>query len=176
MHLLDEEAQRWYCCKDDKMYFAKEQRWAVGASDVWVPILWLVGILFLGILGFIYSFLYSPAPSLLGWFLGLLGLIGATIYVYSSSKRFGIEGGRAIITFLFAIVGLPLYSYELHKLRKAQQAGLVRILVEPTAKPQQSVNGRQVADVVKPTKFCRECGAKIPRDSTYCEECGANLG
>jgi ribosomal protein L40E len=24
-------------------------------------------------------------------------------------------------------------------------------------------------------KFCRECGAKIPRDSTYCEECGARL-
>jgi len=25
------------------------------------------------------------------------------------------------------------------------------------------------------TKYCRECGAKIPRDSTYCEECGARL-
>jgi len=26
------------------------------------------------------------------------------------------------------------------------------------------------------TKFCRECGAKIPRDSTFCEKCGANIG
>ena len=24
-------------------------------------------------------------------------------------------------------------------------------------------------------KFCRECGAKIPRDSNFCEECGAQL-
>jgi len=28
----------------------------------------------------------------------------------------------------------------------------------------------------KGTKFCRECGAKILRDSMYCEECGARLG
>lgn len=25
------------------------------------------------------------------------------------------------------------------------------------------------------TKYCRACGAKIPRDSTYCEECGKKL-
>ena len=24
-------------------------------------------------------------------------------------------------------------------------------------------------------KFCRECGAKIPRDSVFCEECGSKL-
>ena len=58
---------------------------------------------------------------------------------------------------------------------KAQQTGQVRTFVEPTAKPQPSVDCRQVADVVKPTKFCRECGAKIPRDSTYCEKCGTRL-
>lgn len=29
--------------------------------------------------------------------------------------------------------------------------------------------------VMVDTKFCRNCGAKIPRDSTYCEECGTNL-
>jgi len=32
------------------------------------------------------------------------------------------------------------------------------------------------AQPVPSTKFCRECGVKIPRDSTYCEECGKNLG
>jgi len=26
------------------------------------------------------------------------------------------------------------------------------------------------------TKFCRFCGAKIPRDSKFCEECGTSLG
>ena len=25
------------------------------------------------------------------------------------------------------------------------------------------------------TKFCRECGGRIPRDSMYCEECGKRL-
>ena len=24
-------------------------------------------------------------------------------------------------------------------------------------------------------KFCRECGAKIPRESKHCEECGTRL-
>jgi hypothetical protein len=31
------------------------------------------------------------------------------------------------------------------------------------------------AQPIPPTKFCRECGASIPRDSKYCKECGASL-
>ena len=31
------------------------------------------------------------------------------------------------------------------------------------------------AQPVSPTKFCRFCGAKIPRDSTFCEECGGKI-
>ena len=31
------------------------------------------------------------------------------------------------------------------------------------------------APMKKTTKFCRECGVKIPRDSKYCEECGEKL-
>jgi len=31
------------------------------------------------------------------------------------------------------------------------------------------------SDTIKPTKFCRRCGAKIPRDSKYCEECGGGM-
>ena len=40
-----------------------------------------------------------------------------------------------------------------------------------------SVRGRVAEDrrdMTISTKFCRECGAKIPRDSMYCEECGAS--
>jgi hypothetical protein len=29
--------------------------------------------------------------------------------------------------------------------------------------------------MIPPTKFCRYCGAKIPRDSKFCEDCGAKL-
>jgi ribosomal protein L40E len=32
------------------------------------------------------------------------------------------------------------------------------------------------SDAKKKTKYCRECGATIPRDSTFCEKCGAKLG
>jgi membrane protease subunit (stomatin/prohibitin family) len=31
-------------------------------------------------------------------------------------------------------------------------------------------------EVSFPTKFCQECGAKIPRTAKFCPECGANLG
>jgi hypothetical protein len=132
----------------------------VGEGAVWTPIVFL-GLMIL--LGWVF-----------GWILGLVLLLAATLYVHYDAKKHGVES-HAWLTLLFAIIGLPLHANELHKLRKAQQAGLVRTLAEPTAKPQPSVNGRQVADVVKPTKFCRECGANIPRDSKYCEKCGTRL-
>jgi len=31
------------------------------------------------------------------------------------------------------------------------------------------------ATVISATKFCRQCGAKIPCDSKFCEECGAKI-
>ncbi len=38
----------------------------------------------------------------------------------------------------------------------------------------QFISGRE-AVVQTATMFCRECGAKIPRDSRFCKECGAKL-
>lgn len=35
---------------------------------------------------------------------------------------------------------------------------------------------KKSAESKKKTKYCRECGASIPRDSTFCEKCGAKLG
>jgi hypothetical protein len=176
MKLLDEEKQRWYCYKDDEVYFAKEQRWAgheavvpavqkppappVGELDVWVPIVWLVGTIFLGFFS---------------WVLGLFGLIGATIYVYYDAKKFGIGASRAALTFLFAIIGLPLYAYDLHKLRKAQQTGQLGTSVEPTTPATTPSVAQEASATSPPTNFCRNCGAEITRDSTYCEECGNRL-
>lgn len=193
MKLLGESADgklgdRWYCRKDDELYFPKEQHWGVyqavvpavpvvqkppappvGEFAVWVPIVWLVGMIFLGLF--------------FSWVGGLLGLVGATIYVHYDAKKYGVES-QAALTLLLAIIGLPLYANELHKLRKAQQTGQVPTLVAAdapsvTAKPQPSVSGNVVAedhgDKTKPTKFCRKCGAKISRDSKYCEECGTEL-
>jgi len=46
--------------------------------------------------------------------------------------------------------------------------------VIPTAETSSAVAPTTVMPAM-PTKFCRFCGAKIPRDSMYCEECGAKL-
>jgi ribosomal protein L40E len=135
----------------------------VGEFDVWIPVLLLVAMILLG------SF---------QWLLGLFALIAATIYVHYNSKKFGIEGGRSIITLLIAVIGLPLYAYDLHKLRRAQQRGQLRTVIEPARPPMATGTGQQapIAPTISPsTKFCRECGAKIPRDSIFCEECGAKV-
>jgi len=147
--------------EEDTAHIAKRPAPPVEESDVWVPILWLVGMIFLGVVS---------------WILGLLGLIGATIYVYYNAKKFGIGGGGyAVITLLLAIIGLPVYAYELHKLRKNQQTGQVGTLVQPTVPTTTPSVAQQAPATSPPTKFCRACGAKIPRDSIYCEECGTSL-
>jgi ribosomal protein S27AE len=44
--------------------------------------------------------------------------------------------------------------------------------ISPSTEPSKA---KAVAKVVSKTKFCRECGAPIPRDSKFCEECGTKL-
>ena len=133
----------------------------VGESDVWVPILLLVAMFILG---------------LFSWILGLLVLIVATVYVHYDSKKFGVGGGRSLVVFVFAIVGLPLYAYDLHKLRKTQEAQPPAIVQpsQPAATIQLSATVGETLPTAS-TKFCHQCRARIPRDSKYCEECGAKL-
>jgi len=76
---------------------------ASSQPNAWVPILWLVAIL----LG-----------SLVFWLAGPVLLVIATIWVYFDSKKRGVGGSPWLVTLLFAIVGLPMYAYELHKVRK----------------------------------------------------------
>jgi len=134
---------------------------------VWVPILWLVAIL--------------AGGYLFGIFGGLVLLVAATIYVYYNSKKFGVKGSRWLLTLILAIVGLPLYAYELHKLRKTQIAHRQTTLVEPALRPatasiqEQAPIMTERSTVIPSMKFCRFCGAKIPRDSKFCEECGAKV-
>jgi hypothetical protein len=40
---------------------------------------------------------------------------------------------------------------------------------------QASRQGEVKRSALSPTKFCRYCGAEIPRSSKFCEECGKNL-
>jgi hypothetical protein len=80
---------------------------AVSELDIWKPILFLFGIIFLG---------------MVNGLLGLVALVGASAWVYYDAKKYGVGGPGAlvIVTFLAAIVGLPLYAYRLHQLRKGQ--------------------------------------------------------
>jgi len=114
--------------------------------------------------------------GLFHWILGLLGLVGAAIYVYYNARKFGIGGGGyAALTFLLAMIGLPVYAYELHKLRKNQQTGQVGTLVRPTVPTTTPRVTQQASAISPPTKFCRNCGVRILSDSKFCEECGAKL-
>jgi hypothetical protein len=126
----------------------------VGELDVWTPIFYLGLMIFLG--------------WVFGWILGVVLLVAAALYVHYDAKKYGIES-HVWLTLLLAIVGLPLHANELHKLRKAQQA---KKTWAGTGAPAATEG---LSGMEKPTKFCRRCGAKIPRDSTYCEECGARL-
>jgi hypothetical protein len=46
---------------------------------------------------------------------------------------------------------------------------------KPLETPAERLGTVRGTQQVKPMMFCRECGAKIPRDSVFCEECGARL-
>jgi len=84
----------------------------VSEFDVWIPILWLVVILFCGSLS---------NPRVPGWAGGFTMLSLATIWVYYDSKKRGMKNEFWIATLLLAVIGLPWYAHKLHKLRKTQQ-------------------------------------------------------
>jgi len=62
-----------------------------------------------------------------------------------------------------------------------ESAGVIRreeFIRDYRGEPARVVASTTVASAApmrKITKFCRECGVKIPRDSKYCEECGKKL-
>ena len=67
---------------------------------------------------------------------------------------FTLQAAILVLVVACPIVGILLYN------RRKQS---VKTTMKPT--PAKAVG----------SKFCRECGASIPRDSTFCEECGKKL-
>jgi hypothetical protein len=67
-----------------------------------VPILWLMAIFAAGLI--------------FGFVGGLIITVAATVWVYSDSKKQGVDESLWVVTLLFAIVGLPLYAYRLHQI------------------------------------------------------------
>jgi hypothetical protein len=145
MDLRDPDKLTWFCRKDDTTFATQRVQGTsrpvppVGEFEVWIPVLWLVAII------------------LLGYYLGLLGivvLICATIYVHYNSKKFGIGGSKALITLLFAVIGLPLYAYDLHELRgrQASQPETDHLISAPAVRPAEPVTVLTEQTVATPSR------------------------
>lgn len=83
----------------------------------------------------------------------------------------------ALMLFIIGVAGIMIAIVLLQPDRKRQALErppleLAKPVTMPTITP--SVT-QQRSEVSPPTKFCRKCGARIPRDSMFCEECGAKL-
>jgi ribosomal protein L40E len=133
----------------------------IRSVDVWVPLVWLAALLVVGVMA--------------GLLFEAVAIVAGAIYVYYNSKKFGIRGWYWLLALVFALLGLPLYAYELNKLRKMQQTALAGTFAQPiisTATPSVTQEASATSSL---TKFCRNCGARIARDSVFCEECGAKL-
>jgi hypothetical protein len=72
----------------------------------------------------------------------------------------------AIVAVASIIIGaLLVYAIAFHRPRPSQPPPAKAIEPESSKLTSQGLS----------TKFCRACGAKIPRDSIFCEECGTRL-
>ena len=83
------------------------------------------------------------------------------------------------IQLVVAVVLLCLVASALGLRQRTRRKKPASDTEEPVAvtdfeKPSEISPDRNQMAVVD-TKFCRNCGAKIPRDSTFCEECGKSL-
>jgi len=107
-------------------------------------------------------------------------------YSYVAKTRTEFAEGSLIfqiITMVFMVVGLigfllvvvsvfRLIEPETSTSAKLQANQPVRPGFETIKKPPELA---KEATKIRPTKFCRQCGAKTPRESTFCEECGTKL-
>jgi len=100
--------------------------------------------------------------------------------------RYGFWGPPSeyvILTFLIACIALLWAAALTTKVSRTWQPTPTLAVaptlpmpepVRPTAETSEAVAPSTVM-LATPTKFCRYCGAKIPRDGMYCGECGTRL-
>jgi len=99
-----------------------------------------------------------------------------TSYSYTSTTRvctispYASSQGGSIALILGAVVLAGIFLFYFGRTRQTNpeiasaSQPLSKHKVEPKKEAAKSM-----------TKFCRECGTKIPRDSLFCEKCGATL-
>jgi hypothetical protein len=116
-------------------------------------------------------------------------------FTFPISMSTKIVTGQSYVTTTFAYTSTSVTTVPPYSLNPIPAGALILIVVAALAavivvgltsgatsrKPEKSQIGLATAretrtpSTIGPTKFCRECGAKIPRDSIFCEECGTRL-
>jgi membrane protease subunit (stomatin/prohibitin family) len=65
----------------------------------------------------------------------------------------------------------------LSAVRKETRNGeTVSVATSPAGAKAETQPETEPAPAAGDMKFCRNCGAKIPKESKFCESCGTNLG
>jgi hypothetical protein len=99
-----------------------------------------------------------------------------TTLPYMTNGAVNLLADSVVLSVLF--LGIALLLRGLRN-PKVTQAEMVDSKTEKTAAEESKTEQQQKPQPseveLKPTKFCRNCGAKIPKDSTFCKECGKNL-
>lgn len=106
--------------------------------------------------------LLAPSPYLGAFYVVLAGAAIAAILFWKRKKRPAQpQAPEKAVTEAAAPVA-PMSPVQKPQTVKPTET-------PPTVKPQTTVARESL------TKFCRHCGARIPRDSTFCQECGKEV-
>ncbi len=224
MQLLDEGDQKWYCYRDDEIFYSREAKWGTPLGEAEAPDSWTclcgrkrsasysfakriecidceephyIGVRIdstvvqevkrrfranmRGAYGYpdkkidkiIASAEAASSPTRV---VAYLEKTDAAIFASKAPGWFGIGLGSFAAMALNAIEvarlkpPVPLFGTLTQELEHLTS----KRLGETTARLGTGVIVQEVEPKAS-TKFCRECGERIPRDSVFCEECGAKI-
>jgi ribosomal protein L40E len=152
------------------------------------------------VIGILFLFVFPIA----GIALIVGGIAGAAVYDDAYKRGDSSPGAWALGTWLLLIIVLPLYLYHRAygskgegdlfwtctsghanearyadiKMGRAIQCSRCSEIYDKTRITQgttTTLGNPTVSGATILTMFCRECGAKIPRDSKFCKECGTKV-
>ena len=184
LSLIDTQEQRWYCYKDDQVYFAEQNHWGrLPGSDSPVfrprsdassptenlPIVLGGAALLLVIFGVGKAMLdYGACQNAGGGTESCSGLNGSGCYPgipWSWNAYLGFHP-EVLVSITIGIILAILAA--------------VTLVINPVKKTSEPLRAKPEVQRSQPhtessMMFCRKCGAKIPRDSKFCKECGNML-
>jgi len=118
----------------------------------------------------VYSITYTTTISVVGRITTQMSVEG-TIYNYATSYW-----TQSLAPFAYLGSSENLLPTGILALALSLIAALLALYVKLHRKPAKDIETKASPSVRRNKfKFCRECGAQIPRDSVFCEECGTKL-